>query len=159
MVPAAGALWVTSYGSGIEGGVLRRVDLATGAVEPFGSLDIETAGAGSLWTPQVQRIDPATGRVIASVPVAGTGSVSGMPQVVFWKGAAWALTVQRSLTFLRIDPAANQVTGKPVLVGKPVPIAAGGGWPTAVAAGPTGLWVIDFMRNLLFHLAMRPARA
>jgi DNA-binding beta-propeller fold protein YncE len=154
MVPAAGALWVTSYGSGI----VSRVDMATGAVEAFGNLNVEAAGAGSLWTPQVQRMDPATGRVIASVPVAGTGSVSGVPQVVFWKGSAWALTLQRSLTFLRIDPAANQVTGKPVPVGKPVPIAAGGGWPTAVAAGPTGLWVIDFMRNLLFHLAMRPSK-
>jgi len=28
-----------------------------------------------------------------------------------------------------------------------------------IAAGPTGLWVLDYSRNLLFHLAMRPARA
>jgi hypothetical protein len=27
-----------------------------------------------------------------------------------------------------------------------------------MAAGPTGLWILDFYRNLLFHLAMRPAR-
>jgi DNA-binding beta-propeller fold protein YncE len=156
MVPAGGALWVTSFGNGSASGTLSRVNLATGAVEPFGNLDIEAAGAGSLWTPYVQRIDPATGRVTASVPVAGTGP-AWMP-LVFWKGSAWALTVQRSLAVLRIDPATNQVTGKPVPVGKPVPIASGGGWPTAVAAGPTGLWAIDFMRNLLFHLAMRPAR-
>ncbi len=153
MLPAVGALWVTSFGSGNAGGIVSRVNPASGAVEPFGSLDIQAAGAGSLWTPQVQRIDPATGRVIATIPVTGTaGIVPGASQVVSWRGSVWALAVQQSVSFLRIDPATNQVTGKAVLVGKPVP-EPGGGWPTAVAAGPTGLWVIDFMRNLLFHLA------
>lgn len=148
----AGALWVTSYGSGYLGGIVSRVDVATGAVEQFGNLDVEAAGAGSLWTPQVQRVDPGTGRVTAS------NVVPGASQVIFWKGSAWALTLQRSLTFLRIDPATNQVTGKPVPVGKPLPAAAGNTEPTAITAGPTGLWVLDFSRNLLYHLAVRPAR-
>lgn len=151
LVPAAGALWVTSYGSGVPGGDVSRVDLATGAVQQFGNLDVEAAGAGSLWTPQVQRIDPATGRIIASF------FVPGASQVAFWDGSAWALTVQGSLTFLRIDPATNQVTGQPVPVGKPLP-AAWNTEPTAIAAGPTGLWVLDFSRNLLYHLATGPAR-
>ena len=158
LVPAGGALWVTSYGSGI----VSRVDLATGAVDRFGNLDIhniQAAGAGSLWTPRVQRIDPATGNVIASVPVPGTarGSGNGANQVTFWSGSAWALTATRSLLLLRIDPAANQVTGNPVPVGKPLP-AGYDTEPTAIAAGPSGLWVVDFSRNLLFHLVMRPAR-
>jgi DNA-binding beta-propeller fold protein YncE len=150
---------VTSYGSGVAGGIVSRVDVATGAVKPFGSLDIQAAGAGSLWTPQVQRIDPATGGVIASIPVPGTSgwTVPGASQVVFWKGSAWALTVQRSLSLLRIDPATNHVTGKLVAVGKPLRDAAAG-WPTAIAPGPTGLWVLDYARNLLFHVAMKPAR-
>jgi DNA-binding beta-propeller fold protein YncE len=157
MVTGAGALWVTSLGNGNASGILSRVNLATGAVEPFGNLDIEAAGAGSLWTPYVRRIDPATGRVIASVPVAGPGLVWLSTQVAFWKGSAWALTPRQSLDVLRIDPATNQATGKPVPVGKPLPAAdAGGPWPTAIAAGPTGLWAIDFPRNLLFHLALRP---
>jgi DNA-binding beta-propeller fold protein YncE len=157
MVPGAGALWVTSYG----GGIVSRVDVATGAVQPFGNLDIEAVGAGSLWTPYVQRIDPVTGSVIASVPVPGPSGwpVPGASQVVFWRGSAWALTVQRTLAVLRIDPAANQVTGKPVPVGKPLPAAlAWGPYPMAIAAGPTGLWVLDPYRNLLFHLAIRPAK-
>jgi len=147
MVPAAGTLWVTSYGSGR----VSRVNVATGAMERFGKLIMETAGAGSLWTPQMQRVDPATGRVIASF------SVPGAQQVVFWKGSAWALTVQRSLAILRIDPATNQVAGKPVPVGKPLP-AGYDSEPTAIAAGPTGVWVLDFYRNLLFHLAIRPPK-
>jgi DNA-binding beta-propeller fold protein YncE len=76
--------------------------------------------------------------------------------VAFWHGSAWALTLQRSLTFLRIDPATNKVTGKPVPVGKPVP-AGLNTEATAIAAGPTGLWVLDFDRNLLFHLAIKPS--
>ncbi|MGH3200344.1 MAG: hypothetical protein ACRDNT_31500 [Streptosporangiaceae bacterium] len=58
--------------------------------------------------------------------------------MTFWKGSAWVLTLQRSLTFLRIDPATNQVTGMPVPAGKPVP-ATSNTEPAAVAAGPTGL--------------------
>jgi hypothetical protein len=158
LVHAGGALWVTSYGSYI----VSRVNLATGAVDRFGNLDIhniQAAGAGSLWTPRVQRIDPATGNVIASVPVPGTarGAGNGANQVTFWNGSAWALTATRSLLLLRIDPATNQVTGNPVPVGKPLP-AGYDTEPTAIAAGPSGLWVVDFSRNLLFHLVMRPAR-
>jgi hypothetical protein len=153
-----GALWVTSGGGG---GIVSRVNVATGAVQPFGNLDVEAVGAGSLWTPYVQRIDPVTGSAIASVPVPGPAGwpVPGASQVVFWRGSAWAVTVQRSLKVRRIDPATNQVSGKPVLVGKPLPAALA--WntdPMAIAAGPTGLWVLDFSRNLLFHLATRPAK-
>ncbi|HEY6275494.1 MAG TPA: hypothetical protein VIX86_04110 [Streptosporangiaceae bacterium] len=157
MVPAAGALWVTSYGSNSYGsnGTLSRVDVATGAVTRFGNLAVEAAGAGSLWTPQGQRIDPATGRLIASVAVPGLS-----PQVAFWDGSAWVLTAQQSLVLSRIDPATNQVTGKPVPVGKLLPATlAGTSNPTAIAAGPTGLWILDFSRNLLFRLVMRPAAA
>jgi DNA-binding beta-propeller fold protein YncE len=151
IVPGAGALWVTCYGCGYPSTVYR-VDPVTGAVKQFANsavIDVQAVGAGSLWSSQVQRVDP-TGKVIA------TFFVLGPSQVVFWKGSAWALTLRRSLTFLRIDPATNQVTGTPVPVGKPVP-AAWGTEPTAIAAGPTGLWVLDG-RNLLYHLAMRPAR-
>jgi hypothetical protein len=161
LVPAAGALWVTSYGSSVLGGTVSRVDLATGAVQRFGDFDVEAAGAGSLWTPQVQRVDPATGSVIASVPVPGTGDwgVPGTSQVVFWNGSVWALSMQQSLTVRRIDPGTDQVAGEPVPVGHPFPAAlALTSNPTAFVAGPTGLWVLDFDRNLLVHLAIRPDR-
>jgi DNA-binding beta-propeller fold protein YncE len=151
ITPGAGALWVTStYGDG----AVTRLDPVTGAAEKFSNhavIDVSAAGAGSLWSSQVKRVDPATGTVTASIPVAGAY------QVLFWKGSAWVLTLRRSLTLTRIDPATNQVTGEPVPVGKPVPASAGTE-PSVMAAGPTGLWILDFYRNLLFHLAMRPAR-
>jgi DNA-binding beta-propeller fold protein YncE len=148
----AGALWVTStFGNGAVTGL----DLATGAAEAFGSSavsDVSAAGAGSLWSSQVKRVDPATGTVTASIPVAGAY------QVVFWRGSAWVLTLRRSLALLRIDPATNHVTGEPVPVGKPVP-AGQDTEPAVVVAGPTGLWVLDFYRNLLFHLETKPIRS
>lgn len=151
ITPAAGALWVTStYGDG----AITRLDPVTGAAEKFSNhavIDMSAGGAGSLWSSQVKRVDPATRTVTASIPVAGAY------QVLFWRGLAWVLTLRRSLTLTRIDPASNQVTGEPVPVGKPVPVSAGTE-PSVMAAGPTGLWVLDFYRNLLFHLAMRPAR-
>jgi DNA-binding beta-propeller fold protein YncE len=150
LTPGAGALWVTSYGTGD----VYRVDEKTGAVRRLADAtvtDIEAVGAGSLWSSQVQRVDPATGKVIASVWVPGAS------QVAFWKGSAWALTLQRALEFLRIDPATNKVTGKPVPLGTPQD-AKWNTEPTAIATGPTGIWVLDFYRNLLYHLAMKPAR-
>ena len=150
----AGALWVTSGDGNGYPSTIYRADPETGAVKRLATptvTDIEAAAVGSLWSSQVQRVDPATGRVIA------TFFALGPSQVAFWKGSVWALTLRRSLTFLRIDPATNQVTGTPVPVGKPVP-AAWGTESTAIAAGPTGLWVLDFNRNLLYHLALRPAR-
>ena len=160
LTPGAGALWVSS-GYGLAVGTVFRVDLATGAVKPLANptvTDVQAVGAGSLWTlqgtSQVQRIDPVTGKTTGSV-------VLGTSGVAFWKGSAWVLTLQRSLAFLRIDPTTNQVTGTPVPVGKPLPAAVAlAGSPLAViAAGPTGLWVLDYYRNLLFHVTMRPARA
>jgi DNA-binding beta-propeller fold protein YncE len=151
LTPGAGAVWVTStYG---DGGI-TRLDPVTGAAEAFSNhavIDVSAAGAGSLWSSRVQRVDPATGTVTASIPVAGAY------QVLFWRGSAWVLALRRSLTIIRIDPATNQVTGEPVPVGKPVP-AGQGTEPSVMAAGPTGLWVLDFYRDRLFHLVMAPGR-
>ncbi len=156
LTPGAGALWLTSNADGLPStSAVYRVDAETGTVQRLADqtvTDVQAVGAGSLWSSQVQRVDPATGRVGASIFL-------GASQVAFWHGSAWALTLPRSLTFLRIDPATNQVTGKPVPVGKPLPGALA--WntaPTAIAAGPTGLWVLDWSRSLLYHLALRPAR-
>ncbi len=71
-------------------------------------------------------------------------------------GADYDANVGSTNPTLGIDPATNKVTGKPVPVGKPLPAE----WSTdstAITAGPTGLWVLDFDRNLLFHLAIKPS--
>jgi DNA-binding beta-propeller fold protein YncE len=159
ITPGAGAVWVTSNPDGLPStSTVYRVDPESGAVKHFANpsvTDVQAVGAGTLWSSQVQRVDP-TGRVIATFFALGTSNV------VFWHGSCWVLTLRRSLTLLRIDPATNQVTGKPVPVGKPVPAAAALGSntpPAVIAAGRTGLWVVDPNRPLLYHLAMRPARA
>ena len=154
LTPGAGALWVTSFGvRGLR--PVSRIDLATGAVRRFGKAtvtDIQAVGAGSLWTSQVQRVSPATGKPTASIRVPGPALVA------FWKGYAWALVeVPRSIEVLQIDPATNRVTGAPVRVGKPLPARLLDSEGVAMTAGPTGLWVLDFTRGLLFHLALRSA--
>jgi DNA-binding beta-propeller fold protein YncE len=157
LTPGADTLWVTSYGSGPSSNTVYRVDLATGAVKRLANptvTDVQAVGAGSLWTSQVERVDPVTGRTTGSDFLNTFG-------VAFWKGSAWVLTWQRSFTLLRIDAATNRVIGKPVPVGRPVP----GGWAdasmTPIVAGPTGLWILDPYpyRPLLYHVTMRPARA
>jgi hypothetical protein len=47
-------------------------------------------------------------------------------------------------TVVGIDPASNRV------VGHAVPL----GTPAAIAAGPTGLWVVDFSHAELVHLVL-----
>jgi DNA-binding beta-propeller fold protein YncE len=151
--PGAAALWVTNYGSpGIR--PVSRIDLATGAVRRFGSpgvTDVQAVGAGSLWTSGVRRVNPVTGEPMASIK---------MPRpslVIFWKRYAWALNeIPGSIRILRIDPATNRVAGGPVIVGKPLS-ARQQPDPFDATAGPTGLWVLDLRRGLLFHLALRPA--
>jgi DNA-binding beta-propeller fold protein YncE len=154
LAPSARTLWVTNYGSpGIR--PVSRIDLATGAVRRFGTpgvTDVQAVGAGSLWTSYVRRVNPVTGDAAASINVAGSPA-----RVIFWKGYAWAITeVPRSIRILRIDPATNRVSGKPVTVGKPLS-ARQYTDPFTATAGPTGLWVLDLGRGLLFHLALRPA--
>jgi len=151
--PHGGTLWVTNYGTpGIR--PISRIDLATGAVRRFGTpgvTDVQAVGAGSLWTSNVQRVNPATGEPTASIK---------MPRpsmVIFWKGYAWALTmIPGSIRILRIDPATNRVAGGPVIVGKPLSASQQLDSFDAAAAR-SGLWVLDSSRGLLFHLALRPA--
>ncbi len=163
IVSSAGTLWVTntSYVSGIS--PVSRINPATGAVAnvrggPWGGTDslgnakiirIDAAGAGSLWTTDVnvvQRVDPASGHVTAAIPVPHAW------HVIFWHGLAWALTAVAPSglgTVVGIDPASNRV----VVHGAPFR-----GAPRAITAGPTGLWVVfanaDYTSQELVHLAL-----
>ena len=142
---------------------VSRINPATGTVAnarggPWGGTDrlgnakvsmIDAVGAGSLWTSganAVQRLDPANGHVTAAIPVPHAW------YVIFWHGLAWALTggAPSGLgTVVGIDPASNRV----VLHGVPFR-----GAPMAIAAGPTGLWVVFANANHtsqeLVHLAL-----
>ena len=140
IAPGAGVLWVTSYGSG-NPSTVYRVNPATGAVKQFGNptvTDVAAVGAGSLWTSQIQRVDPATGTVVASFFSLGPADVA------FWKGQAWAVTGQRTMAIVRIDPAVNRVVGAPTRL-------AGAAGP--IVASPTGLWMNG--PHGLLHLGIR----
>ena len=141
IISAAGTLWVTTMYD------VSRINPATGAVanahgSPWGGTDtlgnakissIDAAGAGSLWTTGVnvvQRVDPANARVTAAIRVPNAWNV------IFWHGLAWAITAgppSNLGTVVGIDPASNRV----VVHGVPFR-----GAPMAIAAGPTGLWVV-----------------
>jgi DNA-binding beta-propeller fold protein YncE len=101
-------------------------------------------GSGSLWvTPNeggIQRVDPATGRVVATIHLPDAVAVT------FWAGSAWISN--QSGTIVRVDPASNRVVGTPT---------GAGSSPIYIAADPRGLWVVDFTAGELLHLA--PAAA
>jgi len=163
IVSSAGTLWVTNSSSTPNVPDVSRINPATGAVAnphggSWGGTDrlgnakvsrIDAAGAGSLWTTDVnvvQRVDPANGHVTAAIPVPHAW------HVIFWHGLAWALTgvAPSGLgTLVGIDPAANRV----VVHGAPFR-----GAPMTITAGPAGLWVVfanpDHTSLELVHLVL-----
>ena len=146
IVPAAGALWVTSTNGG---GSVSRIDPLTGASASLNPAvwtkitDIDASGAGSLWMSGdnvIDRVDPATGRITAAIPV------PGVDRVYFWRNSAWAVTSSSAGTasIVRVDAATDKVTGRAVPLGPA---------PAAVAVGPTGLWAVNGQQ--LLHLVLR----
>jgi DNA-binding beta-propeller fold protein YncE len=165
IVSSMGTLWVTNS-SGISNVPdVSRINPATGAVanprgRSWGGTDrlgnakvsrIDAAGAGSLWTTDVnvvERVDPATGHVTAAIPVPHAW------HVIFWHGLAWALTAMGPSglgTVVGIDPASNRVI---------VHRAPFHGAPMAIAAGPAGLWLVfanpGHTSQQLVHLVLDP---
>lgn len=149
VVPAAGALWVTSTNGG---GSVSRIDPRTGASASLNPAawstitDVDASGAGSLWmsgTNVVDRVDPVSGRITSAI------SLPGVDRVYFWRNSAWAVTSSSAGTtsIVRVDPATNKVTGRPVRLGS---------GPEAVAAGPTGIWAVNISSQQLLHLVLRP---
>jgi len=141
IVPGAGALW---FASGTGNGWMSRINPATGVVTRIlaNVENVDAVGAGSLWvTPihgGIQRVDPVTGRVTATIPPRNA------VRVIFWAGSAWASTEQPS-ALVRIDPASGRIVGKAVPAGTTA---------IYIAAGPSGLWVTDFGRGDLLHFAL-----
>ena len=108
--------------------IIRRCDLPSGVA----------CGAGSVWTGRndlkaVVRIDPATNRITATIPVgiltfglAATGD------------AVW-VTSNDDNVVIRIDPRTNRVVAR-------VPVPSG---PAGVLITPTAVWVADSTGRLL----------
>jgi DNA-binding beta-propeller fold protein YncE len=140
-------LWVSS-GPGIDRtGEVTVVDPSTDRVVDRlqapgdGPLAV---GAGSVWragvtTQAVYRLDPASGRQLAAIPL---GVVPGRLTVA--GGSLWVASASGRVT--RIDMASNRVTGTFTV----------GGRAAAVAVGAGSVWVIDTDHATLIRA--RPAR-
>jgi hypothetical protein len=138
------AVWVTSRFT------VSRIDPHSGAVtQPLHRVgDVRAVGGGSLWGTYansaedagVQRIDPVTGQVVATIRIP-----NGV-LIAFGLGTLWVAQDASSITsggnepdrtepgkLYRIDPATNRVLGRPV----PLPGIA----PTGLAVGEDAVWV------------------
>lgn len=129
---ASGSLWATDQ----DGGVIRRLDIATEAVTelalPQGSGPTGIAFDGeALWVAlhdarEVAKVDPSTGEILTNVRVE-----SGAPDAVAVGGGYVWVSVGDGDAVLRIDPGdASPFT---------IPGACDG--PTGIAAGEDGVWV------------------
>jgi len=115
-------------------GTLNRIDtrtaqkiatIATGIGNPAGELNV-VAGAGSIWVASdakgvIARVDPATNRVTASIPV-NPGSV----YLAFGFGSLWAVSATQQ-SIQRIDPQTNAVVRTTALGKEPGFLVAGEG--------------------------------
>lgn len=130
MAVGFGSLWVADC----QDRTLNRIDLktaeksaviATGIANPKGELNV-VAGAGSIWVASddkgvIVRVDPASNKVTASIPVD-----PGTYYLAFGLGSLWAVSAdQQSLQ--KIDPQTNAVVGRTALGREPGFLVAGEG--------------------------------
>jgi streptogramin lyase len=153
------AIWVTSRFT------VSRIDPRSGAVsQPLRRVgDVRAVGDGSLWGTYansaedagVQRVDPVTGQVVATIRIP-----NGV-LIAFGLGTLWVAQDMPTTTsggndpakmkpgnLYRIDPATNRVLGRPV----PLPGIA----PTARAAGEGAVWVGELDRTTLTRFNLVP---
>jgi hypothetical protein len=124
-----GAVWVTTYDARDRPAVYR-IDPRTATVTRVPRVQtVVAAGPDSLWAgaedplANLRRVDPATGRAVATVPV------PGVTRMAFAPGAVWACTDAK---LYRLDPNSAQVVGTPVALEAP---------PAALAVGEGSIWV------------------
>jgi hypothetical protein len=153
------AVWVTSRFT------VSRIDPASGAVtQPLHRVgDVRAVGAGSLWGTYansaadagVQRIDPVTGQVVATIRIP-----NGV-LIAFGLGTLWVAQDASSSSsggnqpdrtkpgkLYRIDPTSNRVLGQPV----PLPGIA----PTGLAVGEGTVWVGEQDHTTLTRFNLAP---
>lgn len=122
--------------------------------------DVSAFGDGSIWTVgkiSVQRVDPVTGRVTATIPLLEAY------QVVFTHGVPVVIKIPTSIVgsgrnanaidpgaLTRIDPATNQIAGDPVKLDR---------LPLFFAAAPDGIWTSDLTFRTLTHYTVVTPRA
>jgi hypothetical protein len=153
------AVWVTSRFT------VSRIDPRSGAVtQPLHRVgDVRAVGGGALWGSYansaddagVQRVDPDTGRVVATIRIP-YGVL-----MAFGLGTLWVAQDASTITsggnqpdrtrpgrLYRIDPGNNRVLGRPV----PLPGIA----PTALAVGEGAVWVGELDSKTLTRFNLTP---
>jgi YVTN family beta-propeller protein len=132
-----GAVWVPNSGGG--GDSVARIDPQTNRqtgrpVRTGASPQSLATGGGSLWVANhdaatVTRIDLASGKVVADIPVP-----SEPHRVAYGAGAAWVGNWHDN-SVSRIDPATNRVVGSPIPIGSHhagnLVVGAGSVWVTS----------------------------
>jgi DNA-binding beta-propeller fold protein YncE len=139
VVATPGAVWVTNSGGG--GDSVARIDpetnrLAGRPVRTGASPQSLAVGGGSLWVANhdartVTRVDQASGKVVADIPVP-----SEPHRVAYGAGAVWVGNWHDN-SVSRIDPTTNRVVGSPI----PIGFHAGN-----LAVGGGGVWVTSDYR-------------
>ena len=134
---ATASLQVTAAAGDVLLGTVRPIrGLAVGGSGGPGTGPPENRGRGAIWATLADpgagllRIDPATARVVAAVPVPSVApaAVSGSG---VWVVCCGGETYLGPSQLVRVDPATNRVAAR-------IPLP---GLPDAVGAGPSGVWV------------------
>jgi streptogramin lyase len=160
IVAGFGRIWVNAEGLKAP---VTEINPATGKVikrPSWGRLtDVSAIGDGSLWTlgkDRVHRVDPATGKVTASIVL------SRPSQVVLVHGIAVVMTTRLAYvapplnttvfywhTAICIDPATNKPACHPVQFG---------GSPVILTPAPDGLWSTKVISRTLTHYTVTAPR-
>ena len=145
---------------GPAGSSVQGIDAATGKAGAAIPTEADTCtamavGYGSLWaavcsgpSSALLRIDPATGRVLATVKIKDA-AIQWEGSVASAEGSVWVVTASPHHALVRIDPASNTVVGETSL---PVDVVA-------VRAGLGSLWATDPTKGRLLRLDPRTGEA
>jgi glutamine cyclotransferase len=159
-----GSVWAASSGHG----AVSRIDPKTGEVAAEievgrGAVDIATdERTGDVWVAglllkwygadihpedskdnKLSRIDPATNRVVAEIPIAANSREGGAQSVAVGEGAVWAQSADGRL--FKVNPATNKVVCVVPLgeYSSGLEISRGAVWATVQASSGTRLVRVD----------------
>lgn len=157
VVAHGGSVWTAGVHSlqqinASSGAVQARINiplpgLASGVTFGAGSGWVVSGGGNTLGAPSLTRIDPADGRILATIQVAQSSRthLRVLPGgIAFAAGRVWLSRVSSGSRgdVVSVDPATNRVTGRAVTVGN---------GPDTVLSAFGSLWIDDSGRTIGIH--------
>ncbi len=155
-----GSLWVETLPTTGDGaGAIARIDPSSGHREaeiplPSGLTTGLVFGYGSLWveidangTAELQRIDPATNAIVATIPVGGGRGGLRSAMVADPTGLwVWSTDESGARVLLRVDPSDNTVAGS-------IPLGPAPHWGNfgdgELVSAQGWLWALDWNGDLI----------